>query len=439
MGLPLDHGGGERALGGRMQNWVKRAVPGAVLLGGLLWGSTALADTELKLMLFGGPVDVAIWDKLSADFEASHPGIQVTVEVNDWDSYWEKLRVLIAGGTAPDVFAMDASNYPDWQARGALMHLQPLIDAEPDLLADVYPVSLEAYQTPDGYYGLPRDFQTIALFYNKDMFDAAGVAYPTDQWTWDDLRAAAKQLTRDTNGDGSTDQWGLFAELIDMEAFWSSVLWSHGADIVDAANGKTLIGSPEAMTAWNFIAGMVLDDKSIPTAEQLRQFGADGFQAGVTAMGVSGHWSVPDYAPAGFRWDVAPVPKGPVARVTSVNSAGFTIASTTKHPAEAWELLKFAIGPHAQEELAGIGFAIPIQKSIAEGPTFLEQKSAPIDHKLFVDALAYARVKPVFRGYEEWASAVGDALQMAWSGALPIADAIQQAVDDGDAVLANAR
>ena len=422
-----------------MADWLGRVSRGVALAGSVLWCSTALAETELTMTLFGGPVDIAVWQKLSADFEKTHPGIKLKVEVNDWDSYWEKLRVLVAGGTAPDVFAMDASNYPDWQARGALLNLQPFVDAEPDLLKGVFPISLEAYRTPDGYYGLPRDIQTIALFYNKDMFDAAGVAYPSDTWTWDDLRVAAKKLTRDKNGDGTIDQWGLFAELIDMEVFWSSVLWSYGAEIVDVKNGKTLIGSPEAMKAWNFIAGMVLDDKSIPTSEQLRQFGLDGFQAGVTAMGVSGHWSVPDYGPAAFKWGVAPMPKGPAGRATSINSAGFTISSTTQHPKEAWELLKFAIGPHAQEELAQLGFAIPIQEAITSSPAYLVQKNAPIDHKLFVDALAYAHLKPVFKGYEEWASAVGDALHRAWSGEVPIADAINEAVAAGDEVLANNR
>mgnify|MGYP003422935515 FL=1 len=97
-------------------------------------------------------------------FHAEHPDITVKVEVADWDSYWEKLRVLVSGGTPPDVFAMDAPLYPDWQSRGALLNLQPYLDADPSALDGVFPVTLEAYKTPEGYFGLPRDFQTIVLY-----------------------------------------------------------------------------------------------------------------------------------------------------------------------------------------------------------------------------------------------------------------------------------
>lgn len=406
-------------------------------LAATLWLGTqaARAETEITYQLWGSPQEAEVWQKVAAAFEAQHPDIKVKVEVNDWDSYWEKIRVLMAGGTPPDVFAMDAPLYPDWQSRGVLLNLQPYIDAEPGLLDDVYPITLEAYQTKDGYFGLPRDFQTIVLFYNKDMFDAAGVAYPNDGWTYDDFRKAAKALTRDTNGDGTIDQWGFWAEVLDPEPYWGPVVWSYGGDIVDVATGKTLIGGDKAMDAWHFISDMWLGDKSMPTDEQLRQYGTDGFQAGIAAMGVSGHWSVPDYAPAKFKWDVAPLPKGPAGRVTSVNSAGFVIAKASKHPKEAWEFVKFAFGKDGQAALARIGLAVPVRKSVAESADYLEQPSARINQKLFIDALSYAHLKPVFRGYEEWSAAVGDALNSAWTGQTSVDDAVDEAVQNGDDAL----
>jgi multiple sugar transport system substrate-binding protein len=418
----------------------KKAIsPGfsvAALAALMLSTVAARAETDITYQLWGSPQEGEAWQKVAKEFEAQHPDIKVKVEVNDWDSYWEKIRVLMAGGTPPDVFAMDAPLYPDWQSRGVLLNLQPYIDAEPGILDDVYPITLEAYKTKEGYFGLPRDFQTIVLYYNKDMFDAAGVAYPNDTWTYDDFRKAAKALTKDTNGDGTIDQWGFWAEVMDPEPYWGAVVWSYGGDIVDVANGKTLIGSDKALQAWHFINDMWLEDKSMPTQEQLRQYGTDGFQAGIAAMGVSGHWSVPDYAPAKFKWAVAPMPKGPTGRVTSVNSAGFVIAKASKHPKEAWEFVKFAFGPAGQSELAKIGLAVPIRKSVAESPAYLEQTSAPIDHKLFIDALQYAHLKPVFRGYEEWSAAVGDALNSAWTGAMTVNDAIAEAVQNGDDALA---
>jgi multiple sugar transport system substrate-binding protein len=413
-----------------------------LLLGTLFCGfltSPASAATEIKYQFWGSPAESEVWKKIVANFEAEHKDIHVTVEVADWDSYWEKLRVLMAGGTPPDVFAMDAPLYPDWQSRGVLLNMQPYIDKDPKTLEGIYPLTLQAYKTPDGMYGLPRDFQTIVLYYNKDMFDASKVAYPTDKWTYADFRDAAKKLTIDKDGDGKTDQWGFWAEALDPEPYWGPVIWAYGGDIVDVANGKTLINTDAAKSGFQFISDMLLIDKSLPTEEQLKQFGSDGFLAGISAMGVSGHWSVPDYSTVAFKWNVAPMPIGPQGRATGVNSAGFVISKDTKSPDAAWEFVKYATSEAGQSELAKIGLAIPIRESVAASPAYLDQAGPKINQQLFVDALAYAHVKPVFKGYEEWSAAVGDALHTAWSGEVSLTDALDEAVAGGDAALAKNR
>ena len=401
----------------------------------LALATSAQAQTEITYLLWGSPQEGAVWNQIAATFESAHPDINVTVEVADWDSYWEKLRVQMAGGTPPDVFAMDAPLYPDWQSRGVLLNLQPYLDADPSLLDGVYPITLDAYKTPEGMFGLPRDFQTIVLYYNQDMFDAAGVAYPTDAWTYADLRDAAKKLTLDKDGDGSTDQWGFWDGGYDMEPFWGSLVWAHGGDVIDVAAGKTLIASGEATAAFQLMADMWLVDKSMPTEQQLAQYGWDGFLSGVSAMGVSGHWSVPEYSAVAFKWDIAPMPLGPAGRATGVNSAGFVIAKDSKNPDAAWEFVKYAFSDAGQTELAKMGLAIPVRKSVAESAAYLDQPTK-IDHALFVKALDYARVKPVFKGYEEWSGAVGDALLTIWSGEATVADALAEAAAAGDDALA---
>lgn len=395
----------------------------------------ARAATELTYMLWGSPSEGEVWRSVADAFEAKHPEIKVKIEVNDWSSYWQKLRVLVAGGNPPDIFAMDAPLYPDWQSRGALLNLQPYLDADPKALADIYPITLEAYRSADGIYGLPRDFQTIVLYYNKDMFDAAKLPYPTADWSWDDLRRAAKALTLDKNGDGTTDQWGFWSEIGDPEPFWGAVVWSYGGDIISTDRGHTLLAEGPARDAWHFIAGMALDDKALPTPEQLKQYGTDGFSAGIAAMTVSGHWVVPEYAERGFAWGVAPLPSGPKGRVTSVNSAGFVISKTTRHPKEAWDFVKFAVGPDGQAALAKLGLAVPILKSVAEGPAYLDQPGPKIDQRVFLDALSYARIKPSFRGYEEWSTVVGDALLPVWNGDTAIDDALDEIGPAADDVL----
>jgi len=398
-------------------------------------GSNIGGKTQLSFMMWGDPAELTVWKQIVTDFEAANPNTTVSVEVSDWDSYWTKLKTLLAAKTPPDMFAIDAPLYLDYQSKGVLLNLQPYIDANPGMLDGLYPQTLQAYQTPEGYFGLPRDFQTIVLFYNKAMFDAAGMAYPTADWTWDDLRAAAKKLTLDTNGDGKTDQYGFSFDMWDMEPGYSEAIWSYGGDMINADHTQTLIGSPEARQAWQLLYDMTFVDKSVPDSNTSGQYGGDTFLAGVSAMTPMGHWSVPGYADANLQFDVAPMPKGPAGRYTSVNSAGFVIAKGTKHPAEAFSFLKFVLSNAGQTRLAELGFACPVLQSIAQSSTFLQQKIT-INQQAFLDALQYARIKPVFKGYDEWASAVGDGMAPVWRGEADLNTTLDEVVIAADAVLA---
>jgi len=304
------------------------------------------------------------------------------------------------------------------------------------MLKDVYPQTLSAYQTPDGYYGLPRDFQTIVLFYNKDMFDAAGIAYPTADWTWEALRTAAKQLTKDINGDGKIDQYGFVFDQWDMEPGWSEAIWAYGGDIISTDHTKTLIGEPAARQAWQMLDDLVFVDKSVPDANTIGQYGGDLFQAKVAAMTPMGHWAVPGYNTGGFNFDVAPMPKGPAGQATSVNSAGFVVAKATAHPQEAFDFIKFVLSQSGQTRLAELGFACPVLKTVAESPIFLQQSGSTLNQQVFLDSLAFAHLKPVFKGYDEWASVVGDGMGAVWRGEADLNTTLNDIVTQADAVLA---
>ena len=400
-------------------------------------GSTpANQKADITMMMWGDPAELEVWNKIVEDFHAADPNITVKVDVSDWDSYWTKLKTLLSAGTPPDVFAMDAPLYLDYQSRGVLLNLQPYLDKNPDMLKGVYPQTLEAYKTSDGMFGLPRDFQTIALFYNKDMFDAAGVDYPTADWTYDDLRNVAKQLTKDSNGDGKIDQFGYSLDLWDFEPGMSEIIWAYGGDLISADHTKTLVGEPKARQAFQFLHDMMFIDKSIPDPNTVGEYGDDAFLAGVAAMTAIGHWVVPGYAEVNFKWDVAPMPKGPAGQATSVNSAGFVVAKDSKSPDAAFEFLKYVLSEPAQKRLAELGFACPVLKSVAESDAFLKQ-STPIDHKVFLDSLAFAHMKPVFKGYDEWSSAIGDGMATIWTGEAELDPTLDEAVKAADDVLTN--
>ena len=391
--------------------------------------------TQITYMMWGAPEELEVWKKVVSDFETANPDIKVNVEVSDWDSYWTKLNTLTGAGTPPDVFAMDAPLYLDWQSRDVLLNLKPYIDKTPGMLDNFYPQTLTAYKLADGsYYGLPRDFQTIVMFYNKDMFDAAKEPYPSADWTMDDLRAVAKRLTKDNNGDGKTDQYGFAPDLWDMELFWSEAIWANGGNIISDDHTKTLIGEPAARKAWELLDAMIKDG-SVPKPSTSGEYGGDLFQSKIAAIMPMGHWAVPGYVQAGLKMGVAPMPKGPAGRFTSVNSAGFVVAKATKNPDAAWRFIQYATSEPAQKRLAELGFAIPVLKKVAESDAYLKQ-SGDLDQKLFLDALQYAHMKPVFRGYEEWASVVGDGLRPAWDGEAALGPTLDQIVPKADEVLA---
>lgn len=392
-------------------------------------------STEITFMMWGAPEELTVWQAVVDDFHKANPGITVNVDVSDWDSYWTKLNTLIAGGTPPDVFAMDAPLFLDWQSRGALLNLQPYIDANPGFLDGFYPQTLTAYKTADGYYGLPRDCQSIVLFYNKDMFDAAGVAYPTADWTYDDLLATAKSLTLDKDGDGKIDQYGLWTDTWDMELLWSEAIWAYGGEIISEDHTKTLIGEGGARDAWTYIDSLYKEGV-MPTPTTSGEYGSDLFQSKMAAMTTIGHWAVPGYVASGVNFDVAPMPTGPSGKVTSINSAGFVVSKDTKNADAAFKFIQFALSEAGQKRLAELGFALPVLKAVAESDVFLKQ-SGNINQQVFLDSIPFARTKPVFKGYEEWAGVVGDGLTPVFDGEAELGPTLDEVVKSADAVLAN--
>ncbi|MGZ9222589.1 MAG: ABC transporter substrate-binding protein [Anaerolineales bacterium] len=414
-------------------------IPGLLAIASLVLaacggGSSSEGPTEITFMMWGAPEELTVWQAVVDDFQKANSNITVKVDVSDWDSYWTKLNTLIAGNTPPDVFAMDAPLYLDWQSRGALLNLQPYIDANPGFLDGFYPQTLTAYKVADGYYGLPRDFQTIVLFYNKDMFDAAGLDYPTADWTYDDLLVAAKTLTKDNDGDGKIDQYGIWTDTWDMELFWSEAIWAYGGEIINDDHSKTLIGEGGARDGWAFIDSLYKEGV-MPTPTTSGEFGFDLFQSGMAAMTTIGHWAVPGYVQAGLNFDAAPMPRGPAGQATSVNSAGFVVSKDSKNADAAFEFIKFALSEAGQKRLAELGFAIPVLKSVAESDSYLKQPGQ-LNQQIFLDSLGFAQMKPVFKGYEEWAGVVGDGLTPVFDGEAELDATLDDVVTSADEVLA---
>src|SRR4029079_3440616 len=169
-----------------------------------------------------------------------------------------------AGGAAPDVFAMDGPLYPDYQARDVLLDLQPFIDRDRFDVTQLADQRVDVFKTADGQFGLPRDLNVGVLYYNKAMFDAAGIPYPDDTWDWAKLTEVAKQLTKDDNNDGKVDQWGFYTETTDMENFWLSAVWQNGGDVLAPDGKSTVLDTDQAAGGIQFLQDLIWKDKVMP-------------------------------------------------------------------------------------------------------------------------------------------------------------------------------
>lgn len=384
------------------------AIVGSVILIGALAAPAAAQGPSGKITyaIWGDPAELSNQIALVETFEAEHPDIDVEVTVSDWDAYWTGLQTSIAGGDAPDVFAMDGPIFPDYQSRGVLLDLQPYIEADGFDLSALADAGVAHFTTADGgQYGLPRDLNVVPLFYNKALFDEAGIAYPDDTWDWDKLVEVGKELTIDADGDGLPEQWGFYTETTDMENFWSELVWQNGGEIVSDDHTQTLLGSDEAVAGLQFFQDLMYKDGIMATPDLFAETG-DAFEQGLAAMESNGSWLVPTHQAAGIDFGIAPLPAGPGGHATSINPTGAVVSASSKNPDAAWEFVKWLVGPEAQEQLMQSGAALPVDKSVLEGAYATAFEGSDV----MASMLDHAHLKPSFAGYSEWSTVLQNEL-----------------------------
>lgn len=357
-------------------------------------------EATITYSIWGDPTEIKSQQSVVDAFHAANPKITVKVTVSDWEPYWDKLQTSIAGGDAPDVFAMDGPLFPDYQSRDVLLDLKPYIDRDGYDLGQLADQAVTDFTTPDGQFGLPRDLNVVALYYNKKMFDAAGIAYPDDTWDWAKLTDVAKQLTIRGAG-GKVSQWGFYTETTDMENFWSELVWQNGGDIISADHKTSLVGSDQAAAALQYLQDLIWKDKVMPDAAITDALG-DAFEQGQAAMEANGSWLVATDIAAGLDFGIAPLPKGPAGQATSINPTGAVVYKGSKSPDAAWAFVKYLASPAAQTKLMELKGSLPANKAVLAGPFSTSFDGA----KVLADAIAYAHIKPSFKGYNDWTTAL---------------------------------
>jgi multiple sugar transport system substrate-binding protein len=240
-------------------------------------------------------------------------------------------------------------------------------------LSDFEPRVLDIFRRGDALYAIPKDFTPMVIAYNKNLFDRAGVPYPARDWTWDQFVAAARRLTRDTDGDGVVDQWGFWLDRRDF--MWMASIWALGGDVL-CADGKSASGcldSPNSIWAFRAFTDLAARDSVTPRFFGLRRSMGDQFRqfySGRLAMIPAGHFWVPSlkpYAEQGrIRVGFAPLPhRTGFPPATVLYASGYAVPSNVRHKRLSVELAAFMADSLAQVTRAAGGLAIPALSRIA--------------------------------------------------------------------------
>jgi multiple sugar transport system substrate-binding protein len=406
-------------------------------------GARAQDDGELtgsiSFGFWGDPAEAGAYEELVAEFEARNPGVEVAIEyVPDSGDFYARLATGYAAGDVPDVFLINYRRYGQFAAAGALTPVGPML-AESTVISaeDYYPEPMESFTYEGELVCLPQNLSSLVVYYNRDLFDAAGVPYPADGWTWDDFLAAAKALTVDTDGDGASDQFGVGIEpsLIRAVPF----IWQAGGELVDDLHQPTelTLDTPEAREALQFLIDLNLVHHVVPSeADVLAQSLEDRFMAGNVAMLFQSRRVVPTLREIeDFTWDVGPLPRQAEA-AGILHSDAYCLSASTEDVEAAWAFIEFANGPEGQPIAAAVGRTVPSLRSVAESPVFLgpnggvatgteeDRNNPPASARVYLDTVSEIRRVPSTATWPEVERAFNDEFSLAFYGAVPLDDAI---------------
>ena len=394
----------------------------------------------LEFYNYATPEFLAIYnEKIIPRFEKQNPGIRIRMNASLGDAgYDAKLLTLIAGKMPPDLFHVTQQNFPFYAAKNILLPVDDFLKRDTELSPDAFYAQVtEGMKYKGSLLGLPSDFSTIVMLYNRDLFDRCGVRPPADDWTWDDYLDTARALTRDTDKDGHPDVYGTM--ISGTYNRWPSWVWMNGGDLFTPDLSRSRMDEPAAIEGITYYANLALKERVSPTAAQsMGQDFQDFFTSESTAMIADSRFAYKRFLrkrKLPFRWALAPMPRGKT-RATTFIWGGNCILRSTRYPEESWKFLKFLSGPEGAEISREAGNALPAYRPAAEAEIKNPlDPTVPGTDYLFLDAVAYGRTAPFPPQYAEYSQAMS-ILDDAFLGLRPMDDACREFAAEVNGLLA---
>ena len=288
------------------------------------------------------------------------------------------------------------------------------------------------YTYDDKYYAVPKDVDTIALWYNKTMFDEAGLAYPTADWTWDDVSEAAKKLTKD---DGS--QYGLAVRNDNNQAGYYNLVYDNGGYIINEDKTKSGWDDPKTIEAMKTLEGWIKDGV-MPSIETMSENGEDVlFQSGKAAMVLQGSWMVAAYRDNEYtaaNCDLVELPKNAETgrRASVYNGLGWAAAANGEHTEEAWKLLEYLGSEEAQKKQAELG----VTMSAYKGTSDAWAKSADFNLQAYLNMMDDMEIRPYSKTTVTWENEDNEILKSVYTGEKTMEEACKEMADQMNEKLA---
>jgi multiple sugar transport system substrate-binding protein len=363
------------------------------------------------------------------EFNKQYPNIKVNLDVTPWGDYWTKLQTQASSDTLPDLFWLNGPNIQLYASNGKVAPITSVIDGGYIDPAN-YPASLVDLYNVDGVqYGVPKDFDTIGLWYNKALFAKAGVETPTADWTWADVSSAANSISTALSDEGS---YGV-AGGMDGQTTYYNTIFQAGGEVI-TADGQSGYDQPATQEGLQFWTDLIASGAS-PSMQQLTDTPADQwFTSGKLAMYYGGSWFRGAVGSSEIAADinVAPLPQGK-ERATVIHGVSNVVATNSKNIQAAHALQVFLASEAAQQQQGEVGSIIPAFTG-TQG-SFISSLPG-VDLQVFLDAAAYAKPLPVSKNSAAWNTFEAELLPEAFSGAQPVADVAAQLAQQMNEALA---
>jgi len=380
----------------------------------------------ISIALTMSPTDIGwqIIDKSIDKFMEENPDVYVK-KILIGGNYRTKILIMVAGGIAPDIFRVVPDMVVTYISKGILMPLDEfVINSKVLKLEDFFPAVLHKYKF-DGktigkgsIYGFGTDWSPDkTLFFNKTMFNEAGIEHPAKSLSWEEFRDIARKLTYRAGG---KKQFGCLLSETDIPL----LVYQNGGKVFSEDGKKCLLNSPEAVEAFQFLVDLKVKDKIMPSyseSESQKSNLLELFQTGTLGMLLSGRYYVPNIQKLvkNFEWGVAPGlhQKKRVNVVTG--PCGWGMSKGVKNPQEVWKLMEWLVVGECEKDLAKAGYNIPVVKEIAYSELFLTNPDHPEGiNKIFMDEVEYTIPSPVtpYIMTDRWRNIIGAELELAFLG-----------------------